>query len=166
MEKIKKLIEKIFDIIEVVIPTIALLVLFTTYCINILFRYVFDSTVLWMNELSTYAYMWVAVFAASYGSRKGTSVAFTIVYDQVSEKVQRIFRIIGNSLICVIFMILIPAAHESVTFMNIRKSPVMKIPFGYVFFPALVFVILIVIHHGIALIQDIKSCFHTRKENC
>lgn len=164
MANIKKIIYKIFDFLEVGIPTIALLGLFVMYCINILFRYVFNGSILWMSELSTYAYAWGAIFAASYGSRKGTSVVFSVVYDKVSEKVQRIFRIMGNGIIVFTFVFLIPYAWESVTFMNIRKSPILKIPYGFVFCPFLVFVILIAIHHSVYLIKDIKECINLRKE--
>lgn len=165
MNKLKKMAESIFDFLEVAIPTISLVVLFVTYIVVIIYRYIFKTSILWMSELSTFAYMWGAVFAASYGSRKNTNVSFTIVYDKLTEKMQRIIRIIGNTIISVIFFVLIRYTYESVSFMNIKKSPVLKIPFGYVFFPFLVFVILTLIHHFIDLISDIKDVFRGRKEN-
>lgn len=157
MKSLNGITEKIFDVIEIYIPMAAFIVVFVTYIIVIIYRYVFYGSILWINELSTVAYIWAAILAASYGSRTDTHVVFSIVYDTLSEKAKLICRLIGNLFVFVTFCILFPRAYDFIIFMGIRKSPSIKIlSFSVVYFPFLVFVALTIMHHAVLLIKDIK----------
>ena len=95
-------------------------------------------------------------FCLFYGSRSGEHVSFDILYDVVSDRKQILFRIVGDLFIFVTFIILLPHAFSSVQVMEMKKSSIMKIPYDLLYSPFLVFIILTLIHKGVALIKDFK----------
>ena len=155
MNRIKKVSDNIFDVFEVYLPMIAFVILFLSYIIIIAYRYIFHASISWLNELNIIVFLWGCILAASHGSRDGSHVGFTVLYDKVSGATKLIFRIIGNLFIIVMFFILLPNAYKSVMFMEIKKTPIMKLPFNLIFFPFIIFVVLTIIHHIIQLIEDI-----------
>jgi TRAP-type C4-dicarboxylate transport system permease small subunit len=155
MRKSKKIIEKIFDVLEIYLPMVAFIILFVLFIVMIFYRYIFYAQIKWIYELSVVAFIWSSILAASYGSRTGKHVVFAIVYDALSEKKQLFFRIIGNTFIVVTFFILLPYAYNSVSFLKIKKSPIVKLPFSFIFFPFVIFVSLTLIHHIYLLVKDV-----------
>lgn len=152
-----KTIEKILDVIELYVPMISFTAMFISYIVLILYRYIFYASIQWLNEFSIIAYSWSAVFCYSYCERKKQSVSFSIIYDKFSERGKTIIRIIGHLFIIATFSILLPYAYDFVSFMQIKKSPVMKIRFSVIYFPFVIFVALTVLHYIIRLINDIRS---------
>ena len=156
MEKLKNVSNKIFDILEIYIPMICFFLMFVSYVILILYRYILKDSIGWLNEINVILFVWSCVFASSYGSRSGEHVSFDILYDVVSDRKQILFRIVGDLFIFVTFIILLPHAFSSVQVMEMKKSSIMKIPYDLLYSPFLVFIILTLIHKGVALIKDFK----------
>lgn len=163
MKNVKNIFEKIFDIIEIYLPMAAFICVFITFVIMILYRYIFYAAIGWINELNVIAFVWCGIFAASYGGRTEKHVMFPIVYDKLSEKAKLVFRFVGNIFILVIFIILIPYTVDSLSFIAIKKTSIMKIPFSIVFLPFLFFIVLTVIHYIVSIIKDIKLGLSLRK---
>ena len=163
MKIIRSMTNKIFDIFEIYLPTISFFVLFISFIILIAYRYIFHASMDWLFELNIIVFVWTSILAASYGSRTGDHVAFGIVYDKLSDIKKLIFRFIGNTFIIIIFIILLPNAYNTVNFMAMRKSPIMKIPFNYIYLPFMVFVVLTLTHHIIILVKDIKLVMKSLK---
>lgn len=152
------------DIIEVYIPSGIFIFLFVTYAILIFYRYVLRSSIDWMYELNSFAFVWCGIFAASYGSRKLTHVQFTILYDRLSPGVQRVMRIVGNLLIVVLFVLVFPKAVSNLKFMAVRKSSILKLKFDKVYAPFLVYMAMTVIHHALHVVKDVIDIVKGRKE--
>lgn len=164
-KKIKTDINRICNVFEVYIPCVCFVVLFITYIVLIIYRYILRSSIQWMNELSWIAYLWAAVFALSYGGRTDNDVTFTIVYDRCPEKIQRFMRIVGNLIVATLFTITIPSVIESVSFMRIQKSSVMRIPYNLLYAPFILFIILADLYCLESLVKDIVETFKQRKNS-
>ena len=153
--KVERAYHLFCDLIEVYIPCVIFIFLFVSYVILIFYRYVLRSSVDWLYELNTIAFVWGGILAASYGSRKGTHVQFTILYDHVSPRTQQIMRIVGNVFIVVILCILFPKAGAAMKFMKIRKSSVLKTTFDIIFAPFMIYLGLTIVHHAVVVVQDV-----------
>lgn len=151
-----KKLEKLLDIIELYIPMAAFAAMFISYVILILYRYVFYQSIQAINEISIVAYSWSAVLCYSYCERKAESVSFSIVYNRLPPKVQRVVRLAGNAFVFVTFGVLLPYAYDFVSFMRIKKTPILKIPFSIVYAPFVVFVSLTFLHYLIKIIRDLR----------
>ena len=76
MERLKSIVNRIYDAFELYIPIIAFIALVVSYVILIACRYLFKISLGWLNELNIMMFLLCAVMAASYGSRSGDHVVF------------------------------------------------------------------------------------------
>ena len=156
MKKVNAICNKIFDIFEIFLPIVTFIILFISFVILIAYRYIFHASVVWLFELNIIAFVWCSIFAASYGSRTGEHVSFTIIYDKLSEKAKLILRLISNLLVFIIFFILLPNAYNAISFLQVRKSMIIHIPFNIICAPFIIYIILTLIHHAVLFVKDIK----------
>lgn len=146
----------LLDIPEKYIASIAFTVLFLTFVLQIFFRYVLNKPLIWPYEVSIFAFIWTALLAACYAKRDNAHVAFGLVYDRQSPKVQTIFRIIGNLGIFTAFVLAFLPTVDFISFMRIDKSMALRIPFNIAYGPYLIFMILIIGRFGVDLVNDIR----------
>lgn len=156
MKNFKALATKIFDFFEIYISTAAFIILFISYVVLITYRYIFHASMAWLFELNVIAFVWCGILAASYGSRAGTSIVFTVVYDLFSEKLKLIVRLIGNLFVFIMFFVTLPYAYNAVAFMSNSMTPIMKIPFSIIYSPFVIFMVLTVIHNAALTVKDMK----------
>ena len=148
---------KLIEIVEVYVPTVCFAILFMAFITQIFFRYVLNQPLTWTYEITVAAYTWVAILTASYARKTDENVVFGVVYDKVSPKVQIIFRIIGNIFIVTTYAILLYPAYKQIQFSAYRSTSVLKIPLNIVFFPFLIFLILIIFYSIIDIIKDLNK---------
>jgi len=144
------------DIIEIYLPCVCMVLMFIVFMIGIISRYFFTQ-IEWTHEMSLVFYLWIALFGSLYAQREERHITFSVLYDSVSPRIQRIMRIIGNSLLLVGFLLLIKPSYSFISFMKIRSTFVLKIPFFLVYMPFLVFLIGMSIHFTISIFHDLKS---------
>lgn len=164
MKKIDRAYQKLSDFFEVYLPCCAFVVLFVSYVIMILYRYIFNAQINEVYELSMIAFVWTVVLAASYHSRTDEHIMFTILYDKLPKKGKRVMRMLGNGIVIVFTVIILPHAVESVRFLAIKKSSLMKIPFNIIYAPFICYLVLTAIHHSILLIKDAAALASAGKE--
>ena len=161
--EMKKAVKIILNFIEIYLPTIAFLVVFVTYLIMIFYRYIFHAQLSQVYEINSIAFVWCSVFAATYGLRRDGHVVFGILYDKAKEKTKLAFRLIGNFSIFCLFITALPYVYNTIMFAGKRKSSVLGLPFSVIFFPFLIFVVLIIIGYAILLVKDFKLCIEKKK---
>ncbi len=165
MKKIDRAYQKISDFFELYLPCCAFIVLFISYVIMILYRYIFNAQINEVYELSMIAFVWTVVLAASYHSRTDEHIMFTILYDKLPEKGRHAMRMAGNLVIVVFMGIILPHAVKSVSFLAIKKSSLMKIPFNIIYAPFIVYLVLTALHHILLLVKDAAALFSGGKED-
>lgn len=144
------------DTLEIYIPTLAFTVMFLVFIIQVFYRYFLNSPLTWPPEIISMTFIWTTVLGACYAQRKGEHVAFSLLYDSASPKIQIAMRLMGNGLIAAIFLMALKPAYDYVMFMSFRSSIVLKIPFSVMYFPFVVFMILIIGRMLYAIFIDIK----------
>lgn len=153
---IKDLIKFLIEVIEVYIPTVCFTILFGAFITQIFFRYVLNDPLTGTYEITVVAYTWVAMLTASYARKSDENVVFSVVYDKVSFKMQAVFRLVGNTFITVTYLVLFYPAYEQVQFLAYKSTSVFRVPLNIVFFPFVIFLVMIVIYSVIDIVKDIK----------
>lgn len=157
MKKLKRAMDALFDVFEVYLPGIAFAGVFVTYIVMIVYRYIFKAQLNWVYELSMICFVWLVILAASYSSRKDDHIMFTMLYDRLPEVWKSIFRVAGNLAVTAAFIVLLPHAYDAVSFLRIKKSSLLKIPFNLIYAPFVVYTLLTIIHHFMYLVRDISG---------
>ncbi len=88
------MIKKIIDNIEEIICLISLSVMTLLTFANVVTRYVFNFSMNFAEEISTYMFVLLSLFGASIAAKRGAHLGFTLLADHVPAIVSRIFEVI------------------------------------------------------------------------
>jgi len=151
----KSILMFLLDIIELYMPILAFLTIFICFILQIVSRY-FLVPLMWPEELALLAFLWVALLGALYAKRSNSMVAFSMVYDIASPRIQRLLRIAGSLIIIVFLSISFIPSLQYITFMSYKKSGVLQIPINLAYSCYLIFLVDIVIRYVIDLVHDLR----------
>ena len=87
--------KKIIDNLEEIIVIIALSAMTILTFTNVVTRYVFNFSMNFAEEISTYLFVLLSLFGASIAAKRGAHLGFTLLADHVPPIVARIFEIIS-----------------------------------------------------------------------
>lgn len=155
----KSILLFLLDIIELYVPMLAFITIFVCFSLQIVSRYFF-TPLMWPEELALIAFLWVALLGALYAKRSNSMVAFSMVYDIASPRVQRVLRIAGSLIIIVALSISFIPSLQYIMFMSYKKSGVLLIPINLAYSCYLIFLVDIIIRYVIDLVHDLRLPAH------
>ncbi len=62
--------------------------------IQVIFRYVFHTSLSWSEELARYMFLWFALLGAAYAFKSGSHFALRFVVDKFGKKAEGLFRVV------------------------------------------------------------------------
>ena len=125
------------------IGTLSYGILFLTFILQVVLRFVFNKPLAWSDELIVILYVFSMFWAGAFLLKEKDHVMLDLVYEHLSPQGKRVFSIIYSVLIGGLFLWAVPASYSYVSFMMREKTPVLDIPFSYVFAPFVFFVAVI-----------------------
>lgn len=109
--------------------------LFLTFVVQVTARFGFDRPLPWTDELAVILYVWVILWAAAFMVPTQDHVAFDLVYNAAGPRVRRAMRLLGAVMIGVLAAWALPGSVDYVRFMAREGTPVLGLPFVWVFAP-------------------------------
>lgn len=146
MDGLKKIGKLIQDIVELYVPLMAFVVMFCTFVIQIIARYLFNNPVQWAYEVTVMGYLWMVILGACYAYRSRSHVTFTLFYDGLPVKGKAICAFLGNLLMAVAYIAMFVPSCEMISKMAMQKTSVFKIGLNIVYLPFIPFMVLILIY--------------------
>ena len=89
------MLKKIIDNLEEIIVIIALSVMTILTFTNVVTRYVFNFSMNFAEEISTYLFVLLSLFGASIALKRGAHLGFTLISDHVPKTVAHIFELVS-----------------------------------------------------------------------
>ena len=89
------MLKKIINNLEEIICLIALTVMTVLTFSNVVTRYVFNFSMNFAEEISTYSFVLLSLFGASIAAKRGAHLGFTLLADHVPKIVARVFEVIS-----------------------------------------------------------------------
>ena len=117
------------------------LTLFIVFVIQVTARFGFNKPLAWTDEAAVILYVWIILWASAFVVPEREHVVFDLLWNSVSQRARQVMKIVGNLLIGGLAACGIPASWDYVHFMNREGTPVLGVPFMWVFLP---FVLLLV----------------------
>ena len=156
-ERIASVGKLLQNVLEVYIPAFYFIVLFASFLLGVIFRYVLKDPQSWTFELSSICYLGVGVMSWGIAHRTDENVVFDMLYTKLSEKVQCVFRIITNVLITATAALLIMPAINYLLGMRNLQTDVMRWPRYIIFLPFVVSFVAAVCRSAYRLVLDVKG---------
>ncbi|SDN57783.1 C4-dicarboxylate transporter, DctQ subunit [Desulfonauticus submarinus] len=97
-------LDKAISYFSLVIMTICMSVATIVAFINVVLRYLLNTSLPWAGALTAYLFIWSALFGAAYGFRTGMHIGVTIIIQSLKPKIGKILLII-NLIIILLFLI-------------------------------------------------------------
>lgn len=136
MNKFVAKFDRLLTLIEEYLLYILLFSMFICVLLGFVSRYVLVTPLAWADELARYLMIWGTFIGASYGVKKGAHITLDILEVTLTEKVNKIFRIISHFISILFFALLviggIPLVHNMMNVV-VQTSPTLQIPMYLVY---------------------------------
>lgn len=127
------------------------LALFVVFIVQIGARFGFNTPLPWTDEAAVVLYIWVILWAAAFMVPPREHVMFDLVWNSVGRRTRQTMAIVGNLLIGGLALVGLPASWDYVHFMQREGTPVLGIPFLWVFLPMVLLLVALVIRSAIGI---------------
>jgi len=121
------------------------LAMFIVFLVQITARFGFNKPLPWTDEAAVILYIWVIMWAATAVVPEREHVVFDLVWNSVGYRTRQAMRIVGNLLVGGLSLVAIPASWDYVKFMGREGSPVLDVPFSWIFLPFVLLLISLVL---------------------
>lgn len=157
METLKKIARFLRNCVELYIPLISFSILFLVFCFQVMMRYLFNNPQTWTLEVEQMCFLWLVLLGACFAQREKSHVTFTLLYDNLGVKGKALTALLGNLIIAVTFL---AAAVPSLRYVwglqsRAQVTSILKISKTLVFFPFVLFLVIIFIYTLIDCYQEI-----------
>jgi TRAP-type C4-dicarboxylate transport system permease small subunit len=102
----------------------------TLVFINVVTRYVFSHSIIWVEELTQYEMIWVAYLGAGLALREGRHVAVDTLQDHLPAGARKALRTLIALAIAAFLLILIVLGVQIAAFTWNQETPVLNMPTG------------------------------------
>ena len=109
--------------------------LFLTFIVQITARFGFDRPLPWTDELAVILYVWVILWAAAFMVPARDHVVFDLVYNAMGPRTRRGMLLAGSVMAGSLAAYALPGSWDYVRFMAREGTPVLGVPFVWVFVP-------------------------------
>ncbi len=133
------------------------LTLFVVFIIQIVARFGFHKPLPWTDEAAVILYVWVILWAAAAVVPEREHVMFDLVWNSVNTRTRLVMRIVGNLMLGGLALVAIPASWDYVRFMAREGSPVLGLPFMWIFLPFVLLLIALVIRSAWAIWNAVRG---------
>ena len=116
-----------------------LAVMFGTFILQIVFRYLLDAPLGWSEELIIATWLWTVLWGAAFTLSEAEEIRFDILYSQISERTRRVFTVMTGLALVLMYGISLPAAYGYVSFMKVEHSAYLRIPLNWMYSVFIVF---------------------------
>ncbi len=157
MEKAKKYFGTFMDVLEIYIPSVAIISLFVAFILQIFSRYVLNAPLIWPYELAQVSYLVAIMLGTCYAERSYENIMFTVFYDFLPKSLRKVCDLLSYLLIVVFFVISFPSILEFYSFFMTRYSTVLKLPLGIVYLPYFPFVIITTVRFMFRFVKTLRT---------
>ncbi len=109
--------------------------LFCVFMVQIVARFVFNRPLPWTDELAVMLYVWVILWATAFIVREREHVMFDLVWNAAGRRARLCMRVFGHAMIGGLAAWALPACWDYVHFMRREGTPVLGVPFMWVYLP-------------------------------
>jgi TRAP-type C4-dicarboxylate transport system permease small subunit len=125
--------------------------LFLVFMVQIVARFGFNKPLPWTDEAAVVLYVWVILWAAAAIVPEREHVMFDLVWNAVGRRARKAMRLAGHLMIGGLAAWALPASWDYVYFMRREGTPVLGMPFLWVFLPFVLLLAALVVRSAIGI---------------
>ena len=130
-----------------------LTVMFVTFLMQIVWRYVLADPLSWTIEICLTAWLWLVFWGSAFTLRDADHVRFDMFYLAAGKRLRRVLALGAAVAVVVAFVASLPATLDYITFYKIKSSAALGIRLDLVFSIYAVFAVAIIARYGVRVWQ-------------
>jgi TRAP-type C4-dicarboxylate transport system permease small subunit len=130
-----------------IVAAIMLGVMFLSFLVTILFRYVLNWPAGWASELSAVLWIWLVLWGAAFVLRERDEIRFDLFYGNARPGLRRAMMVAFALAVVGLFLLALPAVWDYVSFMRVQRTAYLRIRYDWLFSIYVVFAVAIVIRY-------------------
>jgi TRAP-type C4-dicarboxylate transport system permease small subunit len=127
------------------------LTLFIVFIVQIAARFGLNKPLPWTDEAAVILYVWVILWACAVVVPEREHVVFDLLWNSVGQRTRQVMQILGHTLIGGLALAGLPASWDYVHFMARESSPVLSVPFMWIYLPFVVLLAALVVRSSWAV---------------
>ena len=147
MEKQKRELGPMDYLIAAVFGTTIVVVL-----AQVIWRYVFNNSLTWTEELSRYLFTWIIFLGAAVAIRDNSHIKVEFLVSRLPKRIRPALEVINTALIMLFLAFIAVAGFLWVKLNSGTRSPALELPVNWVFYAALPVAALLGLGYAIARI--------------
>ena len=133
------------------------LTMFIVFIEQIAARFGFNKPLPWTDEAAVILYVWVILWACAVVVPEREHVVFDLVWNSVGRRARQVMQIMGHTLIGGLALVGLPASWDYVHFMARESSPVLSVPFMWIYLPFVLLLAALVVRSSWAIWCALKG---------
>lgn len=101
--------------------------------LQIIMRYIFNSPLIWSEEMARYTFVWICFLGVGYGIKYDHHIKMEVFFSLLPLGAQRVINLATNALIIVFLLLIIPGGIDFVRQVDNVASTAMEIPTSWVY---------------------------------
>ncbi|MDO9166122.1 MAG: TRAP transporter small permease [Rhodoferax sp.] len=142
-----KLLSRGADAIGVLLFTL----LFLVFVVQVTARFGFNQPLAWTDEAAVILYLWAILWGAALVCKDRDNVAFDLLYQHASPQAQRAMALAACALVGVLAAWSLPGSLDYIYFMRRESTPVMGLPFHWVFAPFALLLLALTVRYALRI---------------
>ncbi len=132
-------------------------ILFVVFMVQIVARFAFNRPLPWTDEAAVGLYVWVILWSAAFVVPEREHVMFDLVWNLAGQRGRRLMRVVGHLMIGGLAAWALPATWDYVRFMAREGTPVLGVPFMWVFLPFVALLASLVVRSALGLVRAVRG---------
>jgi TRAP-type C4-dicarboxylate transport system permease small subunit len=133
------------------------LTMFIVFIVQIAARFGLNKPLPWTDEAAVILYVWVILWACAVVVPEREHVVFDLVWNSVGRRARQVMQIMGHTLIGGLALVGLPASWDYVHVMARESSPVLSVPFMWIYLPFVLLLAALVVRSSWAIWCALKG---------
>lgn len=148
-----KLLRRVADAFGVLLFAL----LFLVFVVQVAARFGFNQPLAWSDEAAVILYLWTILWGAALVCKDRENVAFDLLYQNARPQVKRAMALAACALIGVLAAWGLPGALDYIHFMRRESTPVMGLPFNWVFMPFALLLLALAVRYLVRIVRLLRK---------
>lgn len=152
MGKVKKIVGNLDQVLMAVTMAIVCILLI----IQVFFRYVLNSPLIWSEECARYMFVWTVMLGLGYNVRTNNNISVSLVTSRLPRGVQRGMEYITDLIVLASYLFCLPPVMKYLEAQSRIRSTAMRMPMGFLAVSVLAGVLSLLLQTVISFISKMK----------
>jgi len=132
-------------------------IMFVSFLLQIVFRYVFNFPIGWSSELSVVCWLYMVLLGSAFWLKESDEIRFDLVSGALGPLGRRVLAFFVAVAAVVLFGMALPATIKYVAFMKVESSSYLKIRLDLLYSVYVVFAVAVIVRYAWAIVGILRG---------